>query len=86
MLAESFIKNNKTIIPKEVLKKLGKKGNVLQWNVNKEGKIEIDIAEIPQECIKLSEELDKLNAEIERGDGVTITTEELAKKLGVDYP
>jgi len=30
MIAETIIENNKTIIPPEIFKKLGKKGNVIQ--------------------------------------------------------
>jgi hypothetical protein len=85
MIAESLIKNNKITIPNEILKKIGKNGNIAKWDINDKGKIEIEIIEIPKECIELSEELDELNDEIERGEGVTLTTEELAKKLGVDY-
>jgi hypothetical protein len=65
--------------------KIGKNGNISKWNNNNKGKIEIEIMEIPKECTELSEELDELNYEIERGEGLTLTTDELAKKLGVDY-
>jgi hypothetical protein len=37
-------------------------------------------------CEALAKELDELNSEIEKGECITITTKELAKKLGVDYP
>ncbi|KZX16780.1 hypothetical protein [Methanobrevibacter filiformis] len=83
MIFQSKIeKNNKTIIPKQILDQLTNKKTLI-WDLNKNGEIKllIDDESMPQECEELAKELNEIRQEMR--DGKQQDSDSLEKELGL---
>ncbi|MCL2116758.1 MAG: hypothetical protein FWH29_11120 [Methanobrevibacter sp.] len=79
MVFETLIEDNKTVIPDEILKKIKGK-ELIKWNLKKDGRIELEVEEIPSECKTLAREFSKINAEIDTGNYVKGDRKTLEKR------
>ena len=94
MMGKTSIKNNKTVIPKIILKKFGaEEGDIIRWDINDDGKIELEIDEGELSIDEVAEELgmtpeelvnDLKEAEEDFKEGRSIAMDDLLKELGVD--
>jgi len=83
MVLETQIKDNKTIIPPEILKRIGKTRNIIQWEIDEKGEISLKFKEMPTECKELIERVEKTKNEIRRGQYFKGDSETLAKRYGL---
>jgi len=97
MMGETSIKNSKTIIPKSILKKFGvEEGDVIRWDINNDGKIELEFDEMNESKLSIEEVAEDLGmtpkelmddlkeAEKDFKEGKSISMDDIAKELGVD--
>jgi len=82
MPPETLINGNKTIIPDEILKKIKGK-ELIKWNMKKNGNIELEVEEIPSECIEFAEELEEIREEMKAGKKYKLDVDSLDKKFGL---
>ena len=77
---ETEITDNKIIIPPEILKMIGKSQNIIQWEINDDGRINLKFKEMPTECEELIERVEKTKMEIKQGHYIKGDAETLAKR------
>ena len=76
-------KNNKTMIPKEILDKLTNK-NMALWVLNQDGEVKLLIdgdEKMSSECEEFAEELNEIRQEVKAGK--KMDSDSLAKELGL---